>query len=104
MSMEGIASLWLLMAAVGGAIMPVALYGGKSQGRAICGAMLAVFLSPALNKQYLPDADLDLKAAVAFLVGCFGLNVTILAQKLLDQYGEAAASRFLGGIFKGADK
>jgi hypothetical protein len=108
MSMENIARLWLLMAAVGGAIMPVALYGGKSQGRAIvrviCGAMLAVFLSPALNKQYLPDADLDLKAAVAFLVGCFGLNVTILAQRLLDQYGEAAANRFLGGIFKGADK
>lgn len=108
MSMEGIEGLWLLMAAIGGAIMPVALYGGKSQGRAIvrviCGALIAVFLAPALEKKYLPDADLDIQAAVSFLVGCFGLNATILAQKILDQYGEAVAGRLLGGIFKGVGK
>jgi hypothetical protein len=108
MSMEGIEGLWLLMAAIGGAIMPVAMYGGRSQGRAIvrviCGALIAVFLAPALEKKYLPDADLDIQAAVSFLVGCFGLNATILAQKILDQYGEAAAGRLLGGIFKGVGK
>lgn len=108
MSKEGIEDLWLLLAALGGAIMPVALYTGRSQGKAIvrvvCGTLIAVFLAPAIEKRYMLDADLDVQAAVSFLVGCFGLNLTILAQKILAGYGEDAARRLLGGLFKGAGK
>ncbi|NID16096.1 hypothetical protein [Luteibacter yeojuensis] len=108
MSKEEIAGLWLLLAAVGGAIMPVALYTGGSQGpavvRVVCGTFIAVFLSPAIGKRYMLDADLDVQAAVSFLVGCFGLNVTILAQKAIATFGEDVAKRFLAGIFKGVEK
>lgn len=52
----------------------------------------------------MPEADLDLQAAVSFLVGAFGLKVTILVQKILDGYAEAAANRLLGTIFKGVRK
>lgn len=108
MSMEGIENLWLLMAAIGGAIIPVAIYTGTSQKRAIvrvvCSTLLAVFLAPAIKKHYMPEADLDVQAAVSFLVGAFGLKVTILVQRILDGYAEAAANRLLGTIFKGVRK
>jgi len=108
MSKEGIEELWMLLAAVAGAIMPVALYTGQSQGRAVvrvvCGTLIAVFLAPAIEKRYMAEAHLDVQAAVAFLVGCFGLNVTILAQKLIAVFGEDVARRLLEGFFKGAGK
>ena len=108
MSKEGIEDLWLLLAAMAGAIMPVAMYTGKSQGRAVvrvvCGAMIAVFLAPVIEKRYMIDADLDAQAAVSFLVGCFGLNLTVLAQKLLGSYGETLAKRLLNNLVKGVGK
>jgi len=108
MSKEGIEELWLLLAAVGGAIMPVALCTGGSQGRAVvrvvCGTLIAVFLAPAIDKRYMTEAHLDVQAAVSFLVGCFGLNATILAQKVMATFGEDVVKRLLEGLFKGVGK
>jgi hypothetical protein len=101
MSMDkaAIADLWLLLASVAGAIMPVAMYTDKSQGRAVvrvvCGTLIAVFLAPLIEKRYMTDTDLDVQAAVSFLVGCFGLNLTVLGQKILADYGEFVAKRIL---------
>ena len=108
MDKEALADLWLFLASVAGAIMPVAMYTDKSQGRAVvrvvCGTLIAVFLAPVIEKRYMTDTDLDVQAAVSFLVGCFGLNLAVLVQKILAYYGEIVAKRLLGGLTKGVGK
>jgi len=96
---------WLLMAAIGGAILPVALGNEPSRKRAVvqvvCGAMLAIFLAPALEERFLPDSPAEVHAGVSFLIGCFGLRVTMIVQRLIDTQGESLANRvierFTGG-------
>jgi hypothetical protein len=99
---------WLLLAAVGGAVLPVALGNEPSRRRAIvqvvCGAMMAVFLGPALEDHFLPDAHAAIHAGVSFLVGCFGLRLTMIAQRLIDSRGESVANRMIDRFTGGDDK
>jgi hypothetical protein len=91
---------WILLAAVSGAILPVALSSERSRGRVvvkvICGTTLAVFLAPAVGKHYLIDADVELQAAVAFVVGCFGLNLAMILQRVITSHGEKLVRRVIG--------
>jgi hypothetical protein len=100
-----LARFWLLLAAVGGAVLPVAMSDAGSRRRAmvqvVCGTLIAVFLAPAFLRQFLPDALPEVQAGVAFLVGAFGLKVTVIAQRLLDRHGEGLAERFLQRIAGG---
>jgi hypothetical protein len=90
---------WLLLAAVGGAVLPVALGNEPSRRQAIvqivCGAMMAVFLAPALEERFMPDSPAAVHAAVSFLVGCFGLRLTMIAQRLIDTRGDSIANRLI---------
>jgi hypothetical protein len=99
---------WLLLAAVGGAVLPVALGNEASRRRAIvqviCGAMMAIFLAPALERQLLPDSPAEIHAGVSFLIGCFGLRITIIAQRLIDNRGESLANRMIDRIAGGDPK
>lgn len=96
---------WLILAAIGGAILPVALSNEPSRKRAVmqvvCGAMLAIFLAPALEDRFLPDSPAQVQAGVSFLIGCFGLRLTMIVQRLIDVRGESLANRvidrFTGG-------
>jgi|GEM_PF-1002565 hypothetical protein len=98
---------WLLLAAIGGATLPVALGNEPSRKRAIvqvvCGTMLAVFLAPALERRFLPDSPAEIHAGVSFLVGCFGLRATMIFQRLIDSRGESLANRVIDRI-AGGDK
>ncbi|QWT19092.1 hypothetical protein KPL74_15225 [Bacillus sp. NP157] len=100
-----LARFWLLLAAVGGALMPVALNSSGSRSRAvvqvICGTLVAVFLAPAFQRYFLPEAAAEVQAGVAFLVGCFGLKVTVIAQRLLDRHGEGVAERVIERVTGG---
>jgi hypothetical protein len=93
---------WLLLAGVGGAVLPVALANEPSRGRALtqvsCGAMLAIFLAPALERHFLPTSPSEIHAGISFLIGCFGLKLTELMQKLIDNRGEALANRIIDRI------
>ena len=96
---------WLLLAAVGGAVLPVALGNEPSRKRAVvqvvCGAMLAIFLAPALEQRFIPGASAQIQAGVSFLIGCFGLRVTMIVQRLIDDRGEALAQRVIDHIAGG---
>ncbi|QDE38155.1 hypothetical protein FIV34_02535 [Luteibacter pinisoli] len=96
---------WLLLAAVGGAVLPVAMSDTGSRRRAVvqvvCGTLIAVFLAPAFQRQFLPDALPEVQAGVSFLVGCFGLKVTIIVQRLLEKHGEGVAERVIERIAGG---
>jgi acetaldehyde dehydrogenase (acetylating) len=98
---------WLLLAAIGGAVLPVALGNEPSRKRAVvqvvCGAMMAIFLAPAVERRFLPDSPAEIHAGVSFLVGCFGLRVTMIAQRLIDSRGETLANRVIDRI-AGGDK
>jgi len=99
--------LWLLLAAVGGAVIPVALSDssrGRAAVRVICGTALAVFLAPAVGKRYLSDSDPELQAAVAILIGCFGLNLTMIVQGVIGAYAEKTTQRVLGRFLRGIGK
>lgn len=99
---------WLLLAAVGGAILPVALSQEESRRRAIvqvvCGALTAIFLAPALEKRFLPESPAEVQAGVSFLVGCFGLKLAVIAQRLIDHRGESIANRVIDRIAGSEDK
>jgi hypothetical protein len=96
---------WLLLAAIGGAVLPVALGAEPSRKRAViqvvCGAMMAVFLAPAVERRFLPDSQADIHAGVSFLVGCFGLRLTKIAQRLIDSRGETLANRVIDRLAGG---
>ncbi|MDQ7998007.1 MAG: hypothetical protein AAGC76_19360 [Luteibacter sp.] len=96
---------WLLLAAVGGAILPVALGNEASRKRAVvqvvCGAMMAIFLGPALERRFLPDSPAEVHAGVSFLIGCFGLRLTMIVQRLIDSRGETLANRVIDRIAGG---
>jgi phosphatidylglycerophosphate synthase len=96
---------WLLLAAVGGAILPVALSNEESRRRAlvqvVCGALMAIFLAPALERRFMPDSPAEIQAGVSFLVGCFGLKLAVIAQRLIDNRGESLANRVIDRIAGG---
>lgn len=96
---------WLLLAAVGGAVLPVALGNEPSRKRAVvqvvCGAMMAVFLAPMLEQRFLPESPAQIQAGVSFLVGCFGLRLTMILQRLIDTNGETWANRVIDRITGG---
>ena len=98
-TMQLFTRFWILLAAIGGAVLPVALGNEPSRKRAIvqvvCGAMLAVFLAPALEERFLPDSPAQIKAGVSFLIGCFGLQLTMLVQRLIDTQGASLAARLI---------
>jgi phosphatidylglycerophosphate synthase len=99
---------WLLLAAVGGAILPVALSNEESRRRAlvqvVCGALMAIFLAPALERRFMPDSPAEIQAGVSFLVGCFGLKLAVIAQRLIDNRGESLANRVIDRIAGGEGK
>ncbi|MDQ0010988.1 phosphatidylglycerophosphate synthase [Luteibacter jiangsuensis] len=99
---------WLLLAAVGGAILPVALSNEESRRRAlvqvVCGALMAIFLAPALERRFMPDSPAEIQAGVSFLVGCFGLKLAVIAQRLIDNRGESLANRVIDRIAGGDGK
>ncbi|HXP01255.1 MAG TPA: hypothetical protein VN813_12190 [Luteibacter sp.] len=99
---------WLLLAAVGGAILPVAMSNEESRRRAlvqvVCGALMAIFLAPALERRFMPDSPAEIQAGVSFLVGCFGLKLAVIAQRLIDHRGESLANRVIDRIAGGDDK
>lgn len=96
---------WLLLAAIGGAVLPVALGNETSRKRAVvqvvCGAMLAIFLAPALEDRFLPNSPAQMQAGIAFLVGCFGLRLTMIVQRLIDSRGDSLANRVVDRIAGG---
>lgn len=96
---------WLLLAAIGGAVLPVALGNEASRKRAIvqvvCGAMMAIFLGPAIERHFLADSPAEIHAGVSFLIGCFGLRLTMIAQRLIDARGETLANRMIDRIAGG---
>jgi hypothetical protein len=96
---------WLLLAAVGGAVLPVAMSKVGSRGRAvvqvICGTLIAVFIAPAFQRHFIPDADVEMQAGVSFLVGCFGLKLTSIVQRVLDRHGDGIADRVVSRIAGG---
>lgn len=96
---------WLLLAAVGGAVLPVAMSAYESRGRAvtqvICGTLIAVFMAPAIRGQFIPDASGEIQAAMSFLVGCFGLKITAIVQRVLDRHVDAIAGRWLRRVSGG---
>ena len=100
--------IWIMMAAVAGAIMPMTFCTGTTQGRAVVrvlgGTLLAVFLAPALEKRFLMDADSEVRAALSFLVGCFGLNVAVIVQRVLDTSGEDFLNRLARRLVGRAEK
>lgn len=102
MGTDPIADVWVILAATSGALLPVALSSERSRGRAvvkvICGTTLAVFLAPAVARRYMPGSDAELRAAVAFMVGCFGLNLTIIIQRVLKSHGEKLVRRVVGSF------
>jgi phosphatidylglycerophosphate synthase len=96
---------WLLLAAIGGAFLPVALGNEASRKRAVvqvvCGAMMAIFLAPMLEQRFLPDSPAQIQAGVSFLTGCFGLQLTTMVQRLLSSRGEAWANRIIDRLTGG---
>lgn len=100
-----IARFWLLLAAVGGAVLPVAMSNRGSRGHAVvqvvCGTLIAVFLAPAFQRHFLPDASAEVQAGMAFVIGCFGLQLTTIVQRLLDRHGEGVADRVIERIAGG---
>jgi hypothetical protein len=101
--MDMLTHFWLLLAGLGGAILPVAISNGtatRSQAltQVTCGALMATFLAPALERHFLPNSPEESTAGVSFLIGCFGLKLTELTQRLLDKRGEALANRLIDRI------
>lgn len=101
--MDMLIHFWSLLAGIGGAILPVAISnGGTTRAKALtqvgCGALLATFLAPALEHNFMPNSPPEMTAGVSFLVGCFGLKLTELAQRLLDKRGEAIANRLIDRV------
>jgi hypothetical protein len=102
MDITFITRFWLLLAGIGGAILPVALSNEPSHGRELmqvgCGALMAIFLAPALERHFLPAAPSEITAGISFLTGCFGLKFASLAQKMLDRHGETLANHLVDRI------
>jgi hypothetical protein len=71
------------------------------------GAKVAVSGSVSTHKENTRSSDnsakyhVNVQVGVAFLVGAFGLKVTVIAQRLLDRHGEGLAERFLQRIAGG---
>jgi len=70
----------------------------------VCGALMAIFLAPALERRFMPDSPAEIQAGVSFLVGCFGLKLAVIAQRLIDHRGESLANRVIDRIAGGDDK
>jgi hypothetical protein len=64
--------------------------------------MMAIFLGPAVERRFLPDSPAEIHAGVSFLIGCFGLRLTMIVQRLIDSRGETLANRVIDRI-AGAD-
>lgn len=96
---------WLLLAALGGAVLPVAMSALESRSRAvvqvICGMLIALFVAPAIQRHFLPDEGVEVQAGVSFLVGCFGLKLTAIVQRLLDRHGDGVADRLIARVTGG---
>jgi len=108
MDSDLLTQFWLLLAGVGGAFLPVAIgQGASSRGRALaqvtCGALMATFFAPALERHFFSTSPAQVNAGISFFVGCFGLKLTELSQKLIDSRGEALANRLIDRI-AGADE
>lgn len=107
--MDMLTHFWLLLAGIGGAILPVAIGNGtatrtQALTQVTCGALLATFLAPGLERDFMPHSPPEIAAGISFLVGCFGLKLTELAQRLLDKRGEAVANRIIDRIAGGEGK
>ncbi|MEN4903979.1 hypothetical protein [Luteimonas sp. TWI1416] len=91
--------LWIVLAGVSGALLPLILDDTPSRHRAMvrvtCGALVAVFVGPALNERFFAGAGAHLQAGIAFLVGCFGLQATAILQRLLHRRGDRMAERLV---------
>lgn len=98
---------WLLLAAICGAILPVALNDNPSRARAlvqvVCGTLIAVFVAPAIQRYFLPEAVPEVQAGVCFAVGCFGLKLTMIVQGMLDRHADSAVDRWIRRLL-GVDK
>lgn len=98
---------WLLLAAICGAILPVALNDNPSRARAlvqvVCGTLIAVFVAPAIQRYFLPEAVPEIQAGVCFAVGCFGLKLTMIVQGILDRHADSAVDRWIRRV-SGVDK
>lgn len=97
--------LWILLAGVCGAVLPLVVEDApsrrQSMTRVACGALVAVFVGPALNERVFDDAGPHVQAGVAFLVGCFGLQVTAILQRLLRRRGDSLAERLVERVVGG---
>ncbi len=94
---------WLLLAGIGGSFLPLALsQGTSSRAQAFaqvgCGALMATFFAPALERHFFSASPAQVNAGISFFVGCFGLKLTQLAQKLIDSRGEILANRIIDRI------
>lgn len=103
MHFDLLTQFWLLLAGVGGAFLPLAIgQGASSRGRALaqvaCGALMATFFAPALEEHFFSTSPAQVNAAISFFIGCFGLKLTELSQKLIDSRGEALANRLIDRI------
>lgn len=100
--------IWIMLAAVSGAIMPMTLCTGMSRGRALVrvlgGTLLAIFVTPAIQIRYMADSSTEVYAAVSFLTGCFGLNLIAIAQRVLETSGDEFVQRIARSIFRGVGK
>ncbi|MBB3342246.1 MULTISPECIES: hypothetical protein [unclassified Luteimonas] len=94
--------LWIVLAGVCGALLPLVLDDAPSRHRAmvraISGALVAVFVGPALNERFFAGAGAHLQAGIAFLVGCFGLQATAIVQRLLQRRGDRMAERLVARL------
>ncbi|WP_058834459.1 hypothetical protein [Luteimonas abyssi] len=94
--------LWVVLAGVSGALLPLVLDDTPSRHRAMvrvsCGALVAVFVGPALNERFFVNADAHVQACTAFLVGCFGLQGTAILQRLLHRRGDHMADDLVARV------
>jgi hypothetical protein len=107
--MEILIRFWLLLAGISGAVIPVAISNGNwsrthALTQIVCGALMATFLAPALERHFLANAPLEIHAGISFLIGCFGLKLAEPAQKLLERRGEALANRIIDRIAGSEEK
>ncbi|MFC5740932.1 hypothetical protein [Dyella tabacisoli] len=95
--------VWVLLAGVGGAVLPVALrrqtHFSDALVQILCGVLTAAFLAPAVITYFFPQATPSVQSALTFLIGCFGPNFAVLTQRWMDSNGEALIARLFGRFF-----
>lgn len=99
-------NVWVLLAGISGAWMPVMMQGSGARGHSlvqiISGTLLAVFVAPALNEYFLASGGAQIHAGVSFMTGCFGLKLTEIFQRMIEQRGETVFARLLDRVTGGA--